>query len=114
MRLGVTLLAVLTGKTKLSTINLVEQLGFPLFTSVFAFTYKFLLCFLRRVNGKYEGLNTFLSGFVAGLAFIFNPDPEFRLQFGLNIFARSMDMTITNVAEKKDLKKKDWHSFASL
>ena len=42
----------------------------PLFLGLQSFIYKIVLCILRRVRGKDDGINSFLSGCISGLSIL--------------------------------------------
>jgi hypothetical protein len=68
IRAAVTLLQLLFKKTKLAKISVTDQLRFPAFLAAFAFISKLVLCLMRRLRGKDDGLNSFVSGFLGGLS----------------------------------------------
>jgi hypothetical protein len=53
--------------------------------------FKITLCVLRRLRGKDDGLNSFLSGFIGGLAVLVNSDPDTRKIFALYLLSRAYD-----------------------
>lgn len=91
IRGAVTLLQLALRKTKLSKISLKDQLRFPAFLAIFAFIYKITLCTLRRLRGKEDGINSFVSGFLGGLAILVNNDANTRKMFALYLLCRAYD-----------------------
>jgi hypothetical protein len=75
-----------------------------LFLSAFAFVAKLILCILRRFRGKDDGINGFLSGFLAGITILINNDPGTRKMFALYLLSRAYSST-HNVLEDRGLPK---------
>jgi hypothetical protein len=96
----ITLLQLLLGKAKITKLTLSGQLKFPVFLASFAFVAKIVLCFLRRLRGKDDGINSFACGFIAGLTVLINNDVGTRKMFALYLFARAYDATYRCLDER--------------
>ena len=59
---------VLTRRQNIKSINIADFIRFPAFLGLQSFIYKFVLCLLRRLLAGKNGLNSFLAGFISGLA----------------------------------------------
>lgn len=91
IRGAVTLLQLVMRKQKLAKLSLGDQLRFPAFLALFALISKFVMCFLRRIRGKEDGLNSFLAGFLGGLSVLVHKDQSTRKLFALYLFSRAYD-----------------------
>eukprot|EP00347_Sterkiella_histriomuscorum_P018427 403345550 len=91
IRAAITLLQLAMGKAKLNKIKFSDQIRFPAFLSLFALIFKLTLCLLRRLRGKEDGLNSFISGFMGGLAILVNNDANTRKMFALYLLCRAYD-----------------------
>lgn len=100
IRVAVTLLQLLLRKTKLSKISLKDQLRFPAFLALFAFIFKITLCSLRRLRGKEDGLNSFVSGFLGGLSILVHNDHNTRKMFALYLLCRAYDSGYITLEKK--------------
>lgn len=74
IRGAITLIQLLFRKVKVSQLTVADQLRFPAFLALFAFISKLVMCFLRRIRNKEDGLNSFAAGFMGGLAILVNND----------------------------------------
>ena len=101
IRGAVTLLQLALRKTKISKISLKDQLRFPAFLSLFALIFKITLCMMRRLRGKEDGLNSFISGFLGGLAILVNNDHNTRKMFALYLLCRAYDSGYQTLENKK-------------
>lgn len=104
IRLAVTLLQVLLRGGKLGNIKVLDQLRFPCFLASFAFVVKLVLCVMRRLRGRDDGLNGFVSGFLAGLTLLINNDAGTKKMFALYLLSRAYSATHT-MAESRGLPK---------
>lgn len=75
-----------------------------MFLSAFAFLAKLVLCVLRRLRGKDDGINGFLSGFIAGVSLLINNDKGTRKMFALYLLSRAYGASHA-VAEERGLPK---------
>lgn len=78
---------------------------FPAFLSLFAFISKIVLCLMRRIRGKEDGLNSFVSGFLAGFSLLVNNDQSTRQMFALYLASRAYDASY-NTLDKRGLTPK--------
>ena len=74
IRGAVTLLQLIFRKVKVHKISLVDQMRFPAFLALFAFLSKLVLCLMRRLRNKEDGINSFAAGFLGGLAILVQND----------------------------------------
>ena len=101
IRLAFTLLQIILRGGKLNSIKLSDQLRFPVFLASFAFVSKIIICILRRLRGKDEGLHGFLSGFLAGLTLLINNDKNTRKLLALYLLSRAYGATYSSLNERK-------------
>ena len=64
---------------------------FPAFLALFAFISKLVLCLMRRLRNKEDGLNSFMAGFLGGLSILVQNDKDTRKMFALYLFSRAYD-----------------------
>ena len=105
IRLAFTLLQVLLRGGKLNKIKLTDQLRFPAFLSAFAFVMKLVLCTLRRVRGKDDGINGFLAGALAGLTLLINNDKNTRKLFALYLLSRAYGAIYSSLEARDSVPK---------
>ena len=101
IRVAFTILQILLRGGKLNKIKLIDQLRFPMFLSTFAFVAKLVLCVMRRVRGKDDGLNGFVSGALGGLALLIHNDKGTRKLFALYLFSRAYGATYNSMDSRK-------------
>ena len=81
-----------------------EAIGFPAFLGLFAATYKFILCFLRRLTNSDDKTHAAIAGFVAALTLAFDV-PRRRVLFATYLFTRAL-MIGTAWADSNNVVKK--------
>jgi len=104
IRVAFTLLQVLLRRVKINKISIVDQIRFPCFLALFAFISKLVLCVLRRFRNKDDGINGFLSGFIAGFSLLVHNDKGTKKMFALYLMSRAYG-AIHNSLESRGLPK---------
>jgi len=75
-----------------------------LFLGLFSFFYKSILCLLRTIRNKEDGLNAIVSGFIASFALLFERKSK-RVLFATFLIFRALDSVMTHVDRNTSFKK---------
>lgn len=67
--------------------------------------FKFVLCFMRRLRNKDDGINALVAGFLSGLSFMLETSAKRKNFLKLYLFLRALDTLVTLLANKKIIKK---------
>lgn len=100
IRLAVTIIQILLRGGKLKNIKIADQLRFPTFLAAFAFVAKLVLCTLRRIRGTDDGMNGFVSGFLAGVTLLINNDEGTKKMFALYLLSRAYGASFNVMDER--------------
>lgn len=82
-------------------------MSFCTFLGLFSGVYKLLLCSLRRVRGKEDGINSIISGAVAATAIYFDPSRKRKKFLVLYIFCRALEALMNVYVKRGYIKKID-------
>ena len=82
-------------------------MSFWTFLGLFSGVYKLLLCSLRRVRNKEDGINSIISGAVAAFAIYFDPSKKRKKFLVLYIFCRALEALMNVFAKRGYIKKID-------
>ena len=82
-------------------------MSFCTFLGLFSGVYKILLCSLRRIRNRDDGINAIISGAFAAFAVYFDPSKRRRKFIVLYIFCRALEALVNVFAKKGYIKKID-------
>jgi hypothetical protein len=93
-------------KGKLSNFLLSEDtLRFALFPALFSLIYRVLLCYLRHIRGKEDGLNTIVASVIGSGAVFLDNDRDRRHKIALYTSVRAFQ-TLTELSDRRGIIKK--------
>lgn len=72
--------------------------------AAFAFIAKIVLCVLRRFRGKDDGINGFVSGFLAGFTLLIHKNEGTKKMFALYLLSRAYS-SVHNSLESRGMPK---------
>ena len=64
------------------------------------FIIEAVLCMLRLIRNIDDGINSFISGFLAGLTLKINSNKDFRILMAVYMFARSLQILISELKHR--------------
>lgn len=80
-------------------------MSFCAFLGALSGIYKVVLCTLRRLRNKDDGINALIAGAIAGLSMHLESSPRRRKFILMTLFCRSLHMLVSLLDKRKIIKK---------
>mmetsp|Transcript_17854 Transcript_17854/g.20627 ORF Transcript_17854/g.20627 Transcript_17854/m.20627 type:complete len:171 (-) Transcript_17854:35-547(-) len=82
-----------------------DSLSFCMFLGGISGIYKLVLCLLRRLRNKDDGVNPAIAGFLSGFAFMMETSSKRKGFLKMYLFCRALDFLVTLLHRRKVIKK---------